>query len=529
MKYSKNGTCNTIDEYIYTQTGKHINELDSYKNIYNVDKLDVAAITIIRAMSENKKIFVYGDYDADGITSLYEMSMIFDAYGFKNYRVFAPRRFTDGYGVNSNVVAQLNADMLITIDNGITAVKPIAEAKAKGMEVVILDHHLAGKIIPEADVIVDPEAFPESSDFSGFCGAGIIYELSKLMLPSRKDITDKIMTIASIGTVADVVPLLDANRQIVQNGLANICSPDLPLGIKSLISALGYNSKITAKDIAFGIAPAINSPGRLLDCGANSVVSLLRCTDPFKIDTWTQDIVEINESRKETVKNAMENITIDDHDTINFIKGDYPAGIIGLIAGKLTEATNKPSFVLSSASNGIRKGSARSNSADNSIIEILKSVSDKLVGFGGHAGAAGFSVMDKDFDEVHKRISSYPIIQNRKVNTYDLDLDVSDMYGFAQIIDQMNLAEPFGCGIREPLFRVKCHVGPGQYHSMGSDSSHLRLDIENGIRAVCFGMMQRYEDEGMPSDLYLYGTPKWNVYKGKSYPQFMVSDYEKAE
>lgn len=527
MIYQKSGSYETLEDYVKQITGKNIAELNNFQPCV-INGLDKVIDTITRYIKAGKLIAVFGDYDVDGVGAVLGLEQLLLSLGCTNCILLCPRRFTDGYGINERIINNIDASLLITIDNGITAVKAIKAAKEKGMEVIVLDHHLAIGEIPPADIIIDPEAFPETANFNKLCGAAIAFELCKMVI-SNPDQLAWVNAYAAIGTIADSVPLYGENRKIVQDGLSFINNGKISVGLKALFSGMGYDGKkVFSDDIGYYIAPAINAPGRLIDTGAMAVARTLSSTDPVKANAWVSKMIEINNVRKELVNSALNEITEDPTDPVNFIQGDVPAGCLGIVAGKMAEKTGKPSFLFGKANeSGICKGSARISNDDknNSLETLLQSCQDILVSWGGHREAAGFSFMQKDMDKVHERIAGNNIIPVVTGKFYDLDLTAANMNETIAKLDQI---QPFGVGLPKPTFRMPCRfTGDSYFTTMGADSQHLRFDFENHRSAVLFNMSQKYFDDGNPKNIYLYGDLKWNSWKGTATPQFIAKDYEK--
>lgn len=523
-KYQKrDNSVNTLDEFIYKKTGLSIAALNTYKDEYAIQHLQKAADEIRDAIKDGRPIVVYGDYDADGITSLIILTLLLISLKAK-VRIIAPRRFTDGYGISEASFAKKDIPdgcLLITVDNGITAVAAMRYAIEHSMRVVILDHHLAGDTIPEHHVLIDPEAIPNSAEFDGYCGAGLSFKLCELMNPK---ILPYAVAFAAIGTVADVVPLKEDNRRIVQAGLRSINRGTVPYGLKKVISLFGLDGHCTAEDLAFSIAPAINARGRLEDNGGTYTIKTL-LSNGLNADTLAAEMIAKNNERKEIVKQLMASVSPDANDKVNFlvVDGTWP-GLFGLAAGKIQEETGKPTFIMSN-NNGIVSGSARSDDeTKNDVSAMLRSVKDLLLGFGGHPGAAGFRFEEKNLHTIHERLSDYDVKPHEEKYLYDLDLNPIEAKAIRM---QMDNAEPFGKGLEKPVYRITCHFNGDRYwNTMGKLKEHCSFSLPYGLKAVMFSRAEEYKSLGCPKDIYLYGSLEWDWLRGRKTVKFRVSDFE---
>ena len=533
--YQKRGQYKTIEEYILYKTGKSLQDLDHFKSQYIIANLDVAAEKIIKGIQQGKKFGIYGDYDADGITSVAQLYLLMQLFG-GNATYKLPRRFTDGYGINPTSMDALGKiDILITIDNGISAVEAVQKAVNKGILVIVLDHHMATESkVSSPNVMVDPEAYPNGNDYINYCGAGLAYKLLEYMVHhyhsyiSKKPEVKKTMmaaaSYAAIGTIADVVPLTEDNRRIVKLGLWALNHNHTSAGLIGLIKLLGIE-EVTSSGIAFQLAPTLNSAGRLYDKGATySIRTILENRDVEGL-MMARKLVDINNTRKQIVKDIISNLPVGDVNApINFIPCSGSAGIMGLIAGDLTEKDQKPSFVYS-IENGICKGSARSDDeSKNNVKQMLDTCQDLLLAYGGHPGAAGFSFLLENETAIRQRLYHYPVIKHESTKYYDLEISADDSIFNLKIMD---VAEPFGKDIERPIFRIKCDIeNTGNVILMGGDKTHLKFLLDRGLQAVAFGMKERYYADGQPKSLYLYGDLIWNKYKGVETPNLHVYDYE---
>ncbi len=534
MIYKKSGDYNTLDDYVKAKTGKTIRGLNRFKASYTIKNLDKVKARLIRAAREGQLIYVYGDYDTDGICSVSEMCILLDSIG-ASYVVYLPRRFSDGYGINVNTIQGVpDGALLVTVDNGIAAIEALQIAAQRGIETIILDHHMSASddngniIIPTASIIVDPEAFPDGCDWDGYCGAGLVCELAKIMLTPGSLALEYIKTLAAIGTVGDVVPLLSANRQIVRDGLTNLNSGVMPLGLDILKRQIVLTSKIggplRSEHLGYYISPCFNAAGRLKDTGAMGVVATILANTPETAASYSAQLINWNKERKSITEDCLKTVEVSPTDRVNVVSGSIPAGCIGLVAGELVKTTGRPSFVVSCNENGVMKGSARSNSPLNNAKMMLDACSDLLLGYGGHAEAAGFSLKAENFQAFHDALNAYPLVDIDTTPVYDLDIE-NPIY-IPSLLTELETVEPFGKGVERPLFRMR--VDLTEYPEPTRDGIHLRFKLPGNITGMAFHMAERYLSDGSPYSLYLYGDLQWNYYNGHQSPQMIIKDYERA-
>lgn len=569
MRQKRNANAYTnLDEYFLFYQGHPLlldNEICQKK--YEITGLQAIKKRLLAAIAQNKKIQIYADYDADGISSGGLLHLLISSifYGLKaipedgvrqafegagieadispflsaatpNFAIHIPRRFSEGYGIKPASLDSIDADLLITVDNGISAIEAIKAAKRKGIEVIVLDHHLPQQdsgnnpIYPNADILVDPEAIPGSADYDGYCGAGLAFKLIEAVMPRNKPLQDKASALAAIGTIADVVPLTKDNRRIVKQGLQALNHNIAPMGIVQMLASCGLSGRVGVEDISFGVAPMINAAGRLYDDGGEKVLYTMLESNPDIALSRAFQLKEVNAKRKAMVNAQMSVIKTDNSDPVNFIlcsplSDDPITGILGLIAGKLAELTGKPSFVFA-CNNGICSGSARSDDETiNPVISMLDRSRDLLSGFGGHAGAAGFSFPVQNMPQVHQALSSYPVIPHDRTLYYDLDLNPAEASAAMQ---KLSLMEPFGKGMPRPVFRVPVSFGGTSfYRIIGKNQNTVQFLLPGNIKAIGFGMAERFFADGAPNNMFLYGDLCMEYYKGTQSVMFRIQDYDR--
>lgn len=539
MKWIKKDSALSIEEVVERNTGINISEfLNPPEDLY-IKGLDAAADRIRKAIADGESITIYGDYDADGITSSTIIFVTIKKLNYDNVRVILPKRFSEGYGLSMAAVDRVESGLLITIDNGITAVEEIAHAKNKGLGVVVLDHHLRREdgLIPEADVVVDPSAI-EGSDFNHYCGAGIAFKLAKIML-NDEILLDRLSGLAAIGTVADVMPLVHENRNIVIRGIRSINNGVMVPGLAALLQKLDLY-EVNEGDFGFKLGPIINAAGRLLDDGAKRVFNLL-ISGGAKAERLAEELIALNDERKRLVEENMaycEQIIEDECMygenplliyTTATSEQKFGEGVVGVLAGRLAEKYKVPAIVLTEGEDGILKGSGRSDGTIH-LKQLLDTAEDLLARYGGHAGAAGLSVTIDNVEALRARLSegvkAFP--QAEVVDDaiyYDLEVNASQL---PAVMEKLKRFAPFGEGNPRPVFKVNGVMllprGGRFYNLMGKDGQHLKL-FARGFDAVGFDMADKYKEANEPMQLELLGFLGENRFMNNVTLQVELKDF----
>ncbi len=442
----------------------------------------------------------------------------------------APRRLSEGYGLSGKAVDEVREGLLITVDNGISAIEEIQKAKEKGLSVIILDHHIPGDVIPHADIVVDPHLNPDKNGFEDFCGAGLAYKLAELLVTDAV-LLQKISAIATIGTIADVVRLQGANRVLVKKGLNAMNERVVTEGLKNLIDACGF-TVITEESIAFKLAPILNAPGRLHDDGARYSSACL-AQDKKPIPKLVGQLIETNETRKHIVSTAyeavMQNVTEQPGGPIIAYMPELHEGIIGIVAGKLSESLHVPAYVLTGK--GELKGSGRCNIHGVNLYELTNTAGQFLSRFGGHAGAVGLSLPEKNLESFRERIerTCHELdIEADDTVYYDIEIDAQDVCSY---IEQQKAYEPFGEGVSKPTFLIRnIPLVPnfGEYVKyIGKNREHLKF-VTKGYSLVGFSMADKYVKEGKPKVIDVIGHIGMNESRFGSFPQVEIIDFSAA-
>lgn len=503
-----------IDENIINS---YINPVYKYLHSPKTMKDVVIAVDIIkRKIQENKKIRIIGDYDVDGIISVFILYTALKKCG-ANVDYEIPDRIKDGYGINENIVKVAydeGVDTIITCDNGISAIDQIQYAKDLGLTVIVTDHHdvpfieedgVRTFLSSQADAIINPKQIECEYKFKSICGAGVAFKLMEALyeeIGMDKEECYKLIEFVAIATVCDVVDLIDENRIFVKNGL-EMLNNSKNIGINALKKACGLEDKeITAYHLGFVIGPCLNASGRL--DSAKKGLELLLMEDDEEAKNLAQEIVDLNDARKNMTKEGVDRaINIIDSTDINNDKilvvyiPDIHESLAGIVAGRVKEKYNKPTIILTKSEEGV-KGSARSIEEYNMFEELLacKELLDK---FGGHPMAAGLSLQEDKVDELR-------IALNNKCELTDEDLTRKIMidsslpleYLNLHLIEELNVLEPFGKGNAKPVFGVR-DAKITKAMLLGKDKNVLKLKLLTNnnitIDAMIFNDLENFESK----------------------------------
>ena len=461
--------------------------------------MDRACARILEAIDREETIVVFGDYDVDGVTATALLYQHLKGMG-ASVKCMLPSREGDGYGLSKNAIQSIHDKgyrLIVTVDNGISAVDEAAFAASLGVDLVITDHHLPPEVLPQAVAVVDPRREDDRSPFKGLCGAGVAFKLcAALDGCPPEEMLDYCGDLAAVGTVADVMPLTGENRTLVKAGLRQLCQTDRP-GFVALLDEVGLSGKpITAENISYAIAPRINAAGRMDN--AVTALQLVLCEDEERAGELAHKLNEINAARQETeqeiVRAAQEQLDKEPsllEDRVILLWGrDWHPGVIGIVASRLVEKTGRPVIVVSVDANGEGKGSGRSVQGFN-LHACIGSCADLLVRFGGHAMAAGLSVREENLPELRRRLNEWAARECPVLHTPPLTCDLSIHLDRITVesVRRLEQLAPYGADNPTPVFLLEKAVVEGVYPV--SEGKHSRLRLRQGnasIYAVWFGM-----------------------------------------
>ena len=503
-----------------------------------------------KAIENKEKILIYGDFDADGITSTSVLIKTFQHLGV-DFDYYIPTRESDGHGLNTNALVKLMVSvkpkLVITVDCGISNVEEVKFINSFNIDVIITDHHEAGETLPNAHSIINPKA-PYSLDenlsnkeiryMTSLAGVGVAFKLAQALLDSFGEIAycSDLLPFVAVGTIADIVPLIGENRYYVLKGL-DIISKGKHYGIKRLLENAGYpdiSSGITSEQIAFGVAPRINASGRL-DTVKDAVTVMISDTKQ-EIELAAMALENYNKIRQELCSKifaeADEMASKQRDNMIVLYKEDWHIGIIGIVASKIVEKYGKPTFLMgySDTTNQIRCSARGVEGCQNlNLYDIISNISDKLDGFGGHSLAAGlyFSPDKISFEEVKKTlINSYNELMNNEklVPVINIDTELTPDEITEDLVKDISRLEPFGASNPSPLFAVK-DFRIKEKKLMGETNDHLRLTVEKDGQ-LFYAIWWSYGDINLEKDntLDIAFTPRINDFNGKRYIQLIIKD-----
>lgn len=539
QQWKKRGDYRSVAEAVQGMSGLTLEELRSPAHVEpeTIENLAACGEALKQwAIQDGLPVVIVGDYDADGITSTAILVKLLRHFGVTPQTII-PRRFTDGYGINETLIEGISDSLIITVDNGIAAVEPILAAKEAGNKIIVLDHHLPQETLPPADIIVDPHIHPEKNGYEDYCGAGLAYKLAEYLCAGqtaqeKKCLFFDLLVLACLGTLADVMPLTEDNRYLVTQGLRIINHdgwyPQLSSGLRAVLNLA--QRPYDEDTIKFQIAPILNAAGRLYNAGSTSVLKALLSQDEAQAAGFAAKMQQINERRKTLVTQCLEQAQVaasyraDDPILIICCEG-IPEGIIGILAGKLSEAYQKPAFVFSpiASLSGILKGSGRSY-GDYDLFPLLQVVAPYVETAGGHTGAAGISVAQESYEEMAAAIQAYavehPPAEPDDSLYYDLELREEEL---SLALNELKALAPYGPGVEKPVLMVRDYqLLPKGYHShrlMGRSNEHIKL-FGTQSDAVGFHLSQTYQELGSPECVDLLGTVGENRFQGRTTLQF---------
>lgn len=499
---------------------------------------------ILDAIKHKKKICLYGDYDVDGITSICVLKILL-SHLTDNLTYYIPSRFHEGYGLNRCAIDKLKAqgtDLIITVDCGSTSYEEVEYAKSLGLDVIVTDHHSI--MDKKADcILINPKQESCPYPFKGLAGCGVAFKLAQALREKAKlpkSITNGLLDIVAIGTIGDIVPLIDENRTLAKFGLYEL-NKRHRLGIKLLVESISMNTTTLKSDqIAYCIVPHLNAAGRMKD--ALIGVDLLLSDDQSRASQLAIELVKHNSERKriqeETFNHCQELKEIQCSDAIfPIIRAENAhEGITGIVAGKLKDIYERP-VIIATPCEGQLKGTGRSTDKID-LFKLLDRYRDLFVRFGGHHGACGFLIDEKNFEEfkekanqdLTRQVESNPELL-QKQSQFDMKVTGADLT--LDFMDQLELMEPFGCKNRRPVFCLD-NVRVCGVQRMGKDGNHAKFFASSGdgsaAECVLFSKAQLYEELlNSKKSLNLYGTLQLNNWNGMKKVQFVVEKIESEE
>lgn len=495
-----------------------------YCDPYLLPDMDLAAERIVRAIKDQEKIVIYGDYDADGITATSLLLRVLRQLGGQ-VDYYIPNRFSEGYGLNPaalDMLADKGTQLIITVDCGVKSVEDIRNIKDR-LDVVVTDHHLPGDELPPAIAVVDAHRTDSGYPCPELAGVGVAFKLCQVLWQKIKNepLGNRGIELAALGTVADAVPLTGENRRIVSTGLKIMENTSI-LGIRALIEVSGSAGKaITSTTVGFYLAPRINAAGRLKS--AELGVELLTCEDEARAAVLAAELNTINDERRKLkddmqleAEDQLAQMDVDNTRVLVVVGENWHQGVLGLVASSIETKYYRPVIVIS-VSEGMGKGSCRSIPGFN-LYEALENCEEVLEQFGGHEGAAGLTVRPENIPrlrELLEKEARRQMVPEQFIPFFELDQEISPLEITMEMAEELNLLQPCGMKNEGPLFGCR-GVRGALASNFGTDNRHTRFSVVDGpnrsVGAVAFNMSVSPERiDSQPLDMvYELNINEWN-------------------
>ena len=502
--------------------------LEDLYDPYLLHDMGKAVERIRRAIEDGEFILIYGDYDADGMTSASIIKESLEQLGAE-CRVYLPNRFTDGYGPNASVykyfIEQEGISLIVTVDNGVAGHEAIELAQSMGVDVIVTDHHSMPETLPDAYAIIHPEHPDANYPFKHLAGCGVAFKLACALL---EEVQVELLDLVAIGTIADMVSLTDENRILVQYGL-EMLGHTQRIGLQEMLDMAGIAAnEVTDETVGFQIAPRLNALGRLDD--PNPAIDLLTGFDDEEAHEIALMIHQKNEERKEIVQSIYEEAKtmVNPEKKVQVLaKEGWNPGVLGIVAGRLLEELGQTVIVLN-IEDGRAKGSARSVEAVD-IFEALDPHRDLFIAFGGHAGAAGMTLEVENLKALSQVLENYILetgidLSGKKTLNLDEELDLETLN--LEMLKNFERLAPFGMDNQKPIFYIRdFHVESAR--TMGAGNTHLKLKISKGeasFEVVAFGQGRWMTEFAQTKNLELAVKLSVNQWNGQTALQLMMVD-----
>ena len=476
--------------------------LEYLRNPFLMKDMKKATERIKKAIENKERIYIYGDYDVDGVSSTSILYIYFKSIDYP-VKYYIPNRLEEGYGINEEAIRKIGndgCDLIITVDCGITSVNEVGLANELGIDVIITDHHECQSDVPNAYAIVNPKQDDCNYPFDMLCGCGVAFKMIQALTDEEEFKTSMFdyLEVVTLATICDIVPLIDENRIIVKNGL-KLMKEGKNLGLRELIKVCGIEtSKIGSSHIGYSVGPRINASGRL---GHSYLGVQLFTTDLEDEAKEIANILEAKNIERQMIESKMYKEAEDvisssenykDDKVLVVAKEGWQHGIIGIVASKLTEKYYKPTILLT-IEDGEATGSARSIKGF-SIFDALVSCKDLMNKFGGHEQAAGLALNAENIEELRKRvnkIADYNLNKDDLIENIKVEYELEEESATLDLIDNLHKLEPFGLSNPSPRFIMRDLLLTNIY-KMGKNKQHLKLICENEKSYECVGFNMAY-------------------------------------
>ncbi|HOP79074.1 MAG TPA: single-stranded-DNA-specific exonuclease RecJ [Armatimonadota bacterium] len=520
--------------------------LDQMHDPMLLPDMEAGVERVVRALEAKEKILIHGDYDVDGVSSTALLVRVFTKLG-ANVVHRIPHRKRDGYDIKPYTAEEAKAEgvsLIITADCGVTACETIEHAQTLGVDIIVTDHHEPGHELPKAIAIINPHRHDSTYPFSELAGVGVALKFAQAIVRrlgyDDQRFVERYLDLAALGTIADVMPLVDENRVIAKFGLEALAKSK-KLGIQALLRKTGLDGKrLTPHSIGFVLGPRINAVGRLDD--AAIALQLLVTGDESEADELVGTLERLNQERQTEqarilaeVQEILEQEDLDDTRALVLSKTGWHSGIVGIVASKVVELYNRPAILLSlDEETGTAHGSARSIEAFN-IFAALNQCRDLLDRVGGHELAAGVSLKVDNIDQFQAKlneVASQIIKPEDMIPRIMADAQIDPDAVTWKLMNEIRILEPFGPGNPEPLF-ISSDVETVESRRVGGDGSHLKMRVRGtkGLPVDCiafgFGELEPAVQVGRKVDL-CYNI-RSNSYNGRNTVQLAIKDIRTEE
>ena len=511
---------------------------NDFHDPFFITDMEKAVDRIIKAIEKQEKVTIYGDYDVDGITSITVLKSFLKDRGLEVSQ-YIPNRLNEGYGLNKNAIEKIHneaCELMITVDCGISAIEEIEYANHLGIETIVTDHHEPGNTLPKALAVIDNKRKDSTYPFRELAGVGVVFKLIQaigMKLGLKEEEYLKYLDIVCIGTISDIVPLIDENRVIAKLGLLLIKQTQ-NMGLRSIINASGY-TKIDSNSISFGIAPRINACGRMGK--AEDALQLFLSKNLNEVSTLTAKLNEYNRLRQDTEKKIFESAikeieekNLNENATIIVGGHNWHHGVIGIVSSKITEMYFKPSILLSFEEDGIGTGSGRSIPGFD-LYEALSKCTDTIEKFGGHSMAIGITIKKEKFEAFKKEFEQ--IAKESKIDEIVPIIHIDAKIDFSSInkemVESLKELEPYGEGNKMPVFAFK-NLKIDSIRAL-SEGKHLKLTLKEGntvVNAIGFNMGSLVEEYRIGDKIDVVGVLEINTFNGVDTLQINMKDIMKS-
>ncbi len=496
---------------------------------------------ILSSIEEDEKICIYGDYDADGITSTAVLMEVLSNLT-SNLAYYIPSRFEEGYGLNCGALDKIKAagiDLVITVDCGSVSCAEVEHAKEIGLKILVTDHHTITDKVADC-LVINPMQPGCPYPFKHLAGVGVAFKLAQAIAAETglpKSAVNRTLDLVGVGTIGDIVPLVDENRTLAKYGIRSLNLTQRP-GLSKLIEGTSLQrGKIKSENISYVIVPHLNASGRMQD--AKIAASLMMEKDSEKVKEGVETLISCNQQRKKIQSETFEqccNIVEEKYQTAPFLVIDLEdahEGITGIVAGKLKEIYHRPAVIVTPTAGDCLKGTGRGIEGID-LYNLLKDNEELFERFGGHAAACGFTMKKQHLDTLRSRLNESmgriladnPELADAHIQA-DLKLEAGDVN--LQLVAELKMLEPFGCENPQPLVSIR--LRPGSIRKMGNQNQYTKfigvLDDGREIQCVIFKEAKSYDEllkKGQP--LTVTGNLKSQTWNGKQYLQITVQAIE---